>query len=251
MLPESGGWYNRTMARLAVIIPARNEASNLPSVLADIARHIPDAHVIVVDDHSEDGTATVASALPGCTVVSAPISLGIGGAVQLGIKYALGQGYDLFLRMDGDGQHRAESGLVLLAAWKPGILVQGSRSHADFAASSNWLRKLGSLYFHFLFRAFASQDLPDPTSGMMCFGRDVAAKFAAFYPLDFPEIESLVLLLRSGHAVVSAPVAMRPRQAGESSIHLLHAAIYMLSVTIAFFSTWLRKNPYGAAHATA
>lgn len=239
------------MGRIAVIIPARNEAANLPSVLDDIARHIPDAHVIVVDDHSDDGTATVAAALPRCTVVSAPISLGIGGAVQLGIKYALGQGFDLFVRMDGDGQHRAESARALIAAWKPGALVQGSRSHADFAATSNWLRKLGSLYFHLLFRAFASRDLPDPTSGMMCFGRDIAAKFAAFYPLDFPEIESLVLLLRSGHAVIPETVAMRPRLAGTSSINPAHAAIYMLSVTIAFFGTWVRKNPYGHAHATA
>jgi glycosyltransferase involved in cell wall biosynthesis len=239
------------LPKIAVIIPARNEADNISGVILDIHAHIPAADIIIVDDHSDDGTAQIAAALPGVTVLSAPISLGIGGAVQLGLKYAVSRGYDAFLRMDGDGQHRAESARGLLEACAPRTLVQGSRPHAQFAASSNWIRKLGSLYFHLLFRTCTARDVPDPTSGLMCFGRDIAEKFSRFYPTDFPEIESLVLLIRSGHRVVASPVVMEPRHSGASSINPIHACVYMVSVTLAFFSSFLRKNPYATAHAAA
>jgi glycosyltransferase involved in cell wall biosynthesis len=241
----------RALPRIAVIIPAKNEAANLPGVIDDVARHLPEADIIVVDDHSDDGTAEAVSPLSRVTVLTSPISLGIGGAVQLGLRYAFSKGYDVFIRMDGDGQHRAESAKELLRVRAPLTLVQGSRPQADFTASSNRIRKFGSSYFQFLFRACTACRISDPTSGLMCFGRDIAEKFSRFYPSDFPEIESLVLLIRSGHRIVSAPVAMQPRKSGESSINPVYASVYMLSVTIAFFSSFVRKNPYGAAHAAA
>lgn len=245
------------MPRIAVIIPAKNEEANIRKVMRDIRAHIPEAAIVIVDDRSEDGTAETAIDEGGAFVLRSPITLGIGGAVQLGVRFALSQGCDLFLRMDGDGQHSARSARALLDRWTPATLVQGARPHARFLASSSWIRKFGSLYFHLLFRACAFRNVPDPTSGLMCFGKDIAIKFSRFYPTDFPEVESLVLLIRSGHRVVSAPVEMHPRLAGTSSIRLAHAAVYMLSVSIAFFSSFIRKNPYaaswppGAAHAAA
>lgn len=237
-----------SLPRLAVIIPAKNEADNIGKVLADIRAHLPTADIIVVDDCSEDDTAETAAAFPGVTLLRSPISLGIGGAVQLGLKFAVGKGYEVFIRMDGDGQHRAESLAELVRNGGPRTLVQGARPHARFLESSNWIRKVGSLYFHLLFRICTFRNIPDPTSGLMCFGKDIAEKFSRFYPTDFPEIESLVLLIRSGHRIVSAPVAMEPRQGGSSSIGWWHGGIYMLSVTIAFLSSFLRNNPYGATH---
>jgi glycosyltransferase involved in cell wall biosynthesis len=232
------------LTRTAVIIPARNEAANIAGVVMDIHAHLPDADVIVVDDHSDDETRSVASALPGVVVVPAPICLGIGAAVQLGVRYALAGGYDIFIRMDGDGQHRADCLPGLVGSRSPGTLVQGARTDAQFLATSNWARRLGSLYFRSLFRVFTRGPVQDPTSGFMCFDRGIAAKFSRFYPSDFPEIESLVLLLRSGHRVVSVPVSMAPRKHGTSSIDSLHALVYMFSVTVAFFGSFLRKNPY-------
>jgi glycosyltransferase involved in cell wall biosynthesis len=239
------------LPRIAVIIPARNEAGSIAGVIRDVRVHLPSAGIIVVDDHSDDGTGDIAEAFPGVTVLRPPISLGIGGAVQLGLRHALAQshGFDLFVRMDGDGQHRAESIADLVRCCAPGTLVQGARTAEGFLATSNRMRRLGSLYFRALFRLFARRPVPDPTSGLMCFDGTIAAKFASFYPTDFPEIESLVLLLRSGHRVLSAPVSMAPREHGASSIDALHALVYMFSVTLAFFSTWLRANPYQAAHA--
>lgn len=232
-----------------MIIPAHNEAENIPSVIRDVRTHLPTADIVVVDDASDDATADIAGTFTGVTVLRSPISLGIGGAVQLGIRYSLARGATLFVRMDGDGQHRARNAAAMLVALGPRTLVQGSRSREQFAETSNWVRKLGSLYFQFMFRAWTARAMPDPTSGFMCFGREIAAKFAGFYPTDFPEIESLVLLLRSGHTVVPVTVPMEARLAGESSIGPVHGLVYMLSVTLAFFGCFLRKNPYGVAHA--
>jgi glycosyltransferase involved in cell wall biosynthesis len=237
------------MSAIAVIIPAHNEAANIAAVIRDVRAHLPEAGIIVVDDHSEDGTADCAAAFSGVSVLRSPISLGIGGAVQLGIRYALEKGYAVFARMDGDGQHQAADLPKLISRVGPGLLSRGVRPQSQFGASSTWVRRAGSLYFRLLFRLCARRDIPDPTSGLMCFGRDIAGRFAAFYPSDYPEIESLVLLLRSGSEVVSAPVSMAPRRSGESSIGFIHGAAYMLSVTLAFFNCFLRRNPYRTAHA--
>ena len=232
-----------------MIIPAKNEAGNISRVVDGVRTHLPEADIIVVDDNSDDDTGREALAFPGVTVLRSPVSVGIGGGVQLGIRYALETGHDVFVRMDGDGQHPPQSIPELLRRYVPGSLVQGSRDTRAFSASSNSARRAGSLYFRSLFRVFTGRSVPDPTSGFMCFGRDLAEMFARFYPLDYPEIESLVLLARSGHGIVPVTVAMSPRASGESSIGWFRAGLYMLTVSLAFFSSFIRKNPYVAAHA--
>ena len=64
--------------------------------------------MVVIDDGSTDATAAVAAAA-GAAVVGLPFNLGIGGAVQTGFKYALEHGYELAVRLDGDGQHDPRS----------------------------------------------------------------------------------------------------------------------------------------------
>lgn len=240
---------NAPVPSIAVIIPARNEAGNIARVIGSIREALPDADVIVVDDHSEDATSREASRCDRTAVLRSPVALGVGGAVQLGIRYGLSRGYSLFVRMDGDGQHPAASLPELLRHAAPGSLVQGSREPARFRASSTGLRKLGSRYFRLLFRWFAGSRVLDPTSGFMCFGRDLAEKFAAFYPLDYPEIESLALLARSGYRIIPVTVEMRSRSAGESSLGPVRGAVFMAAMTLAFFAAFIRRNPYGAAHA--
>lgn len=232
--------------RTAVVIPARNEEANLPGVLRDVREALPHADIIVIDDHSDDGTAAAAAAFPDVLVLRPPIPLGIGGAVQLGVRYGLERGAESFARIDGDGQHRAECLPGLLRSLAPGTLVQGSRRPEDFPATSNRLRHLGSRYFQALFRIFMRRPVADPTSGLMCFGSDIARKFSRSYPSEYPEIESLVLLLRAGHKVISSEVPMASRRHGESSIGPAKALIYMFSVSAAFLASFLRKNPYGA-----
>src|SRR4029077_9786915 len=90
--------------RVIAIVPALNEEGAIGAVVDEIRAHDPAFDVVVIDDGSADDTAGVAAA-HGAAVVRLPFNLGIGGAVQTGFKYALEHGYQLAVRLDGDGQH--------------------------------------------------------------------------------------------------------------------------------------------------
>src|SRR5437764_3989316 len=86
------------------VVPAYNEEESLGSVLAGLKEHAPELDVVVVDDGSTDNTSRLARA-HGVSVLRHPFNLGIGGAVQSGFRYALENGYDYCVQIDGDGQH--------------------------------------------------------------------------------------------------------------------------------------------------
>jgi glycosyltransferase involved in cell wall biosynthesis len=232
------------MLKTAVIIPAKNEAQNITRVIEDVLANAPQCTIIVVDDHSADDTVQTAEKFEKVTVLSTPVSLGIGGAVQLGIQYALEQGYDTFVRIDGDGQHSGSFIPKLLSKARDNNLVVGARSSSDFHTSSDVVRKIGWWYFKLLFRFFTHTSILDPTSGFICFGKAVANKFARYYPLDYPEIESTMLLVRAGYQIECEDVQMNPRKKGYSSISWFYSVIYMFAVSLAFFISFLKKNPY-------
>ena len=91
------------MRRIA-IVPAFNEERNIGRLLSELRSLDPELEVVVVSDGSTDRTTELARAA-GAHVVSLPFNLGIGGAVQTGFRYAWDGGYELAVRLDGDGQH--------------------------------------------------------------------------------------------------------------------------------------------------
>src|SRR5918996_1856235 len=91
--------------RKLAIVPAYNEADMIRSVVRDIHRDAPEFDVVVIDDGSSDGTGALARA-EGAALITHPFNLGIGGAVQSGYQYALREGYDVAVQVDGDGQHK-------------------------------------------------------------------------------------------------------------------------------------------------
>jgi glycosyltransferase involved in cell wall biosynthesis len=236
--------YLRIMFKIAVIIPAKNEAQNIGRVIEEIHAIAVQCDIIIIDDHSSDATRQIAETFEKVTVLSSAISLGIGGAVQLGVQYALAQGYDTFVRLDGDGQHSAFYIEKLLSKIKDNTLVVGMRCSADFNRSSDVVRKIGWWYFRLLFRFFTRTSIPDPTSGFICFGKAIAYQFAKYYPLDYPEIESTMLLIRAGYTIEYEIVKMNPRKEGTSSIGWFYSLVYMVAVSLAFFISFFKNNPY-------
>jgi len=113
---------------LWVIIPAYNEAAIVADVVADVRS--AGYRVAVVDDGSTDATG-VQAAGAGAVVVRHPINLGQGAAIQTGIEFALGDGADVLVIFDADGQHRTADIAVLLAAL--------NAHDADFALGSRYL----------------------------------------------------------------------------------------------------------------
>ena len=217
--------------RILLVIPCYNEQASIGDLLAEITRTSCDYHTLVVDDGSSDATCAVASAHS--PVARLPQNLGIGGAVQTGIKYAARNNYDFCIQIDGDGQHNPLEVAVLLDAYRrrPTNIVIGSRFIDNAGFRSTRLRRFGSKLIALALNSlFVGGHITDPTSGMRLLDRRAMALFAQRYPMDFPEPISLAWAMRSGLTVGEAPVGMRAREAGVSSIDGFKAVSYMIRV---------------------
>lgn len=229
--------------RTLVIVPAYNEQEALGGLLAEIrALQITDVETLVIDDGSSDGTAEVARAA-GARVLKLCGNLGIGGAVQSGIRLAHREGFDCAVQVDGDGQHPpSELPRLLDAARAPDApdVIVGSRYHDTKSFRSTAMRRFGSWFLRTLLRVVAGVRVSDPTSGFRLYNKRALALYDDTYPYDYPEPESLAIARVSGLRITEVPVTMRERQGGSSSISPLHAPYYMLKVTIAIVLTRLR-----------
>lgn len=232
-----------TMQQGLVIIPAYNEEKSIARVVADITEHAPGFDYIIVNDCSTDNTLQYCLE-HGYRVLSLPINLGIGGAVQTGYRYAMQNGYETAVQFDGDGQHDA-SYLPRMQALleREGLdMVIGSRFLEKEGFQSSGLRRMGIRYFTALIKLLTGWRITDPTSGMRMAGREVIRMFAEEYPKDYPEPESITSILRKGKKVREYPVVMRERTEGTSSISPGRSVYYMIKVTLAIWLEMLRSR---------
>src|SRR5688572_6084768 len=97
------------MSRVLVITPTYNERENLEAFLVALFEVLPDAHVLVVDDNSPDGTGALADGIgardPRVQVMHRAGKLGLGTAYLDGFRQGLADGYDIFIQMDTDLSH--------------------------------------------------------------------------------------------------------------------------------------------------
>jgi glycosyltransferase involved in cell wall biosynthesis len=229
--------------RVLVVIPAWNEAANLPEVVGELRRIRTDDDLLVVDDGSSDSTASVARAL-GCRVVRFRIHLGYGAAIQAGIKFGLRQGYGLVVTFDGDGQHDPADLAVLAEAVRGGAdLVLGSRVLAPGAHRGGLVRRSGRLLFAGLARVIAGLRLTDPTSGLKALGPQGQRLFAlARFPDRFPDADALVLASRARLRVEERPARMR-RSRNRHSMHGgLRGVAYTFNMLFSLFVAALGRE---------
>jgi glycosyltransferase involved in cell wall biosynthesis len=217
--------------RTLVVIPCFNEVNTIAAILNEIRLLSCNYEPLVIDDGSTDATFDKAARRGPC--IRLLHNLGIGGAVQTGIKYAHRQGYDFCVQLDGDGQHPPAQVEVLLEAYarQEADIIVGNRYSADNKYRSSWDRRLGSrIISGVLAFAFGGTRVNDPTSGFRLMNRKAIAFFAARYPHDFPEPISIACALRHGLTVGEVGVQMRARKHGLSSIGGLRAFSYMIRV---------------------
>jgi hypothetical protein len=216
--------------KILAIIPCYNEAASLPALLEQMARHCPELDLLVIDDASTDNTAEVVSGkLP---VIRLVRNLGIGGAVQTGLKYALRNGYELALQIDGDGQHPPEQIPNMLAHYRevPVNILIGSRFLEEGGFNSTFLRRQGIFLIRWTLNLLYGSRITDPTSGMRLMDRKAIALFSKQYPQDYPEPISIANALEQGMSVAEVSVSMRSRMSGKSTISGLWSLIYMIQV---------------------
>lgn len=227
-----------------VIVPALNEESNIGQVVEDVLGSGLGLDVVVIDDGSRDRTAEVARA-HGARVIKLPFNLGIGGAVQTGLKFAFRHGYDVAIQIDGDGQHVPSEIPHLLAPLqsREADVVIGSRYLGARHYRTPFMRRLGMVIFSAVNSMLIGQRITDNTSGFRAFNRRAIGFLCAHYPSDYPEPEAVVILGRNGFRLKESAVKMRQRLAGESSIGSLHAAYYMVKVLLAIIVDVFKTYP--------
>ena len=226
-----------------VIIPAFNEAENIIKTVEDIRENAPGCDYVVINDCSTDDTEKICRE-NGYEVISLPVNLGIGGAVQTGYRFAARRGYERAIQFDGDGQHPASYIDKLMECMDKDEsvdMVIGSRFIEKDGFQSSKLRRLGIGYFTKLIKLLTGVEITDPTSGMRLVNRRLIEHFAADYPRDYPEPDSEVSILRKGYKIREVPVVMREREGGKSSISIKAGFYYMIKVSFAIFDAWLTK----------
>ena len=234
-----------TLPRKLAVVPSYNEAASVGDVVRKMRTNQPDYDVLVVDDGSTDATARIAEDAGAC-VLRLPFNLGIGGAVQAGFKFAMDNGYDYAVQVDGDGQHDpAEIDKLEATMRERGVdMVCGSRFLTeDYEYPAPVSRRTGIHLFAFLLSRIVGQRVSDPTSGFRLINRRGISVFARDYPHDYPEVEAVLMVHWHRLRMCETPVRMFTRHGGVSSIGGSgKSAYYMVKVLLAIFVGLFRRR---------
>ncbi|MGH8891338.1 MAG: polyprenol monophosphomannose synthase [Acidothermaceae bacterium] len=210
-----------------VIIPTYQELENLPLIVRRIRSSVPEAHILVADDNSPDGTGQLADEFANnddhVHVLHRPAKAGLGAAYIAGFGWALERGYDVLVEMDADGSHQPEQLPLLLDALETADVVLGSRWVAG-GKVENWpkSREILSRGANIYARLALGIPLHDATGGYRAYRSKVLAA------LDFDAIRSrgycfqVDLVLRSlarGFRVVEVPIVFVERALGASKMN--------------------------------
>ena len=135
---------------VAVIVPTYNERDNIEIIAKRVRSAVPDAHLLIVDDNSPDGTGEIADKLaggdPNIHVLHRAGKAGLGAAYIAGFRWALERDYGAMVEMDADGSHQPEELPSLLNALAHADLVLGSRYVPGGSTDAGWslARRLNS-----------------------------------------------------------------------------------------------------------
>ncbi|CAL9607869.1 polyprenol monophosphomannose synthase [Streptomyces pilosus] len=209
-----------------VIIPTYNEAENIKAIVGRVRKAVPEAHVLVADDNSPDGTGKLADELAATDdhvrVLHRKGKEGLGAAYLAGFRWGMEHGYDVLVEMDADGSHQPEELPRLLTALKGADLVLGSRwvpggRVVNWPKSREFISRGGSLYSR------VALDLPlrDITGGFRAFRaatltglglEDVASQGYCF------QVDLARRAVKAGYHVVEVPITFVERELGDSKM---------------------------------
>lgn len=208
--------------KVIVVIPAFNEEACVAEVVAGVmALGYP---CVVVDDCSSDDTAARAREA-GATVVRLPVNLNVGGALRAGWRYAITNGFDTVVQVDGDGQHPVDhiSALVEELSSRHLDMVVGSRfAQGGSHEGMSIVRRVSIRFLSFALRRRAHVELSDPTSGF----RAITGELLYHFAFDFPHyylgdtFEAALIAGRRRYQIGEIAVPMRARQGGAPSADL-------------------------------
>ena len=225
--------------RALVIIPTYNEQENLPKIVPAVLDQDPRIEVLVVDDHSPDGTGAMADALaaanPRVHVIHRAGKLGLGTAYVAGFKYAIANGFDYALEMDADFSHDPKHLPAFLAEAQHADLVIGSRYLEGRVTLVNWpmTRLLLSYFANIYTRRVTGLRLWDCTGGFKCYRRAVleAIELDQVRSNGYSfQIEMSFRAWRKKFRMKEIPILFTDRIEGSSKMskHIIWEAVWMV-----------------------
>ena len=205
--------------KISVIIPAFNEGRTIGDVVKKIRELLPEAEILVVNDGSEDDTAKAAQAA-GAVVQNHPYNIGNGAAIKSGIRSAKG---DVFVFMDGDGQHDPADIEAMLACFPDYDMVVGARADSGQASIG---RALGNRVYNWFASYVTKFSVKDLTSGFRAVKADIARSFLYLLPNTYSYPTTITLgVLRNGNSVKYLPIKTQKRKQGKSQIRFFQDGV--------------------------
>lgn len=204
---------------ISIVLPAKNEANSLLTLLPEIKRLHPTSEIIVVNDGSTDDTIKVCKKF-GVTVITHHYSIGNGGAIKAGARIAK---HDKLILMDADGQHDPSDISRLIHKLDQGFdMVVGARQ-ANSQASLP--RRLGNAFYNRLASLMTGHRIDDLTSGFRAVRTPKFKKFLYLLPNGFSyPTTSTMAFFRSGFTVAYIPITAGKRE-GKSHIRFFRDGI--------------------------
>jgi dolichol-phosphate mannosyltransferase len=214
------------LGRILVIIPTYDEAENIEPIVARVRSSVPEAHVLVADDNSPDGTGDLVDKLVAnddhVHVLHRKGKEGLGAAYIAGFHWGLDNGYGVLVEHDADGSHQPEQLHRLLEALRNADLVLGSR-YVKGGEVQNWpksreiLSRGGNIYT----RLALGVPLQDATGGYRAFRREtlvgIGLEQVASAGYCF-QVDLAWRALKSGFRVVEVPITFVEREHGQSKM---------------------------------
>ena len=228
--------------KVLIIVPAYNEALNIERTVKDLQENAKEFNYVIINDCSKDNTKEVCES-NNYNMISLPINYGLTSGIQIGMKYAYENDYDIAIQFDGDGQHNAKyiKELVKEIESEKVDIVIGSRFFTKRKPIS--IRMLGSNIIQLAIKLVTGKTIKDPTSGMRAYNRKAMEQFVVNRSLT-PEPDTLVYMMKKKMKVKEIQVEMNEREFGESYLNAFKSIEYMLSMlfSIIFIRALTRKG---------
>lgn len=213
--------------RVLVSTATYNERDNLQPLIVEIAKALPSAEVLVIDDNSPDGTGKLADELaandPRLHVIHRAGKLGLGSAILSGMRYAIDHGYDLFVNMDADFSHHPRYLPALIAGMARNDVMIGSR-YVRGGGTENWplSRRAVSMAINTLTRILMRLPARDTSGGYRCYSvaklQQVRLDQMISRGYSFQQ-EVLYRCRKAGCRIGETPINFADRRAGVTKVN--------------------------------
>jgi glycosyltransferase involved in cell wall biosynthesis len=231
--------------KVLIIVPSYREEENIVSVLQGLEKYVPGIDVLMIIDGSKDRTEEIVS-FNGYDSLVHPFNMGYGATIQTGYKYAVRNGYDLVVQIDGDGQHDPKYIKPMIKALlsSESDVVIGSRFLEGGGYDVPISRKMGIRFFSKIASMITGQKISDSTSGFQALNRRAFYYFSKVdnFPYDYPDADTIITLIFAGFNVKEIPVIMYDRMNGKSMTTGLKTIVYVIKMLISILITVLRKK---------